>query len=144
MTKKRLCQRQGDSDAAVVSRAASGPCALTDAEVSGVIKQEVTETFTEGNWGIASTCTYATAAAPAAIRLSSAMSSDLSSDRMFDGVQEVPALGDEAVWVPVLSNLTVIDRSKNKLLRIGVGVPGTKPERLEIAKAIARLALPKL
>ncbi len=122
----------------------AGPCALTKEQVSQVIGDSVTETFAQGNWGIASTCTYSTATAPTAIEVSSVASADLSSDRMFEGAQEVPNLGDEAVWVPGTSRLTVVDKSKNKLLRIGVGLPVSQDERLELAKAIAELALGRL
>lgn len=132
------------SVAEMENTADTGPCALTNAEVSSVINESVTETFPQGNWGIASTCTYATSTAPAAIEVSSVRSIDLSSDRAIEGAQEVPNLGDEAVWIPATSRLTVVDKSKNKLLRIGVELPVSKDQRLEIAKAIAKLALPKL
>ncbi|WP_457654334.1 hypothetical protein [Rhodocaloribacter sp.] len=124
--------------------ASKGPCALTDEEVSGVIHESITQTSAQGNWGIASTRTYTTASSPVAVEVSSAMSADLSTDRMYEGAREVPGLGDEAVWVPGTSRLTVVDKSKNKLLRIGVDLPLSKDERLEVARAIAGLALAKL
>jgi len=126
------------------NKVAVSPCALTISEVGEIVNETVTEALAQGNWGIASTCSYATVTAPAAVNLASARSTDLSSDRMFEGWQEIYRLGDEAVWVPVMSTLAVTDKSKNKLLRIGVHVPGSKEERLAVAKAIARLALPKL
>ncbi len=121
-----------------------GPCALTNEEVSGVIGQTISETFPQGNWGVASTCTYATASAPVAIEISSVYSTDLSSDRLHEGIQEISDVGDEAVWFPVTNRLSVVSKSKGKLLRIAVGLQLDKPARLEIAKKIARLALAKL
>lgn len=122
----------------------TGPCALTNEEVGGVIGQTISEAFPQGNWGIASTCTYATASVPVAIEVSSVYSSDLSSDRLYDGIEEVSGVGDEAVWHPITNRLAVLSKSKGKLLRIAVGLQLEKPARLEIAKKIARLALEKL
>jgi len=130
--------------AAPESSAAAVPCALTDEEVSGIINEGIAETFSQGNWGVASTCTYASETTPVAIELSSAGSGDISTDRSFEGAQEIADLGDEAVWLPFNSGLTVADKSKNKLLRVRVGLPISEDERLEVAKEIARLALTKL
>ncbi len=119
-------------------------CALSKEEVSDIIDQDVTETFKQGNWGIASTCTYSTKTSPAAVMISSVASTDLSTDRMYEGYKELEKLGDEAVWVPAVSTLTVADKEKKKLLRIKIDLPNTKEEKLTIAIKIAELALKKL
>ncbi len=121
-----------------------GPCALTKEEISDIINEEVTETLSSGNWGIASTCTYSTASAPVAVDMSSAATSDLSTDRMTEGAEDVPDLGDEAVWIPATSRLTVVDKKKNKLLRIGIGLKVSNEQKRNIAIAIAKLALSRL
>jgi hypothetical protein len=152
--KRHAAPTDGDSDTSSRDTASNvtdientkdtGPCALTQAEVSAVINESITETSSHGNWGVASTCTYATSTAPAALEISSAKSTDVSIDRAIKGAQDVPNLGDEAVWIPVTSVLTVTDKNKGKLLRIGVKLPVSKDKRLEMAIAIAKLALPKL
>ncbi len=122
----------------------TGPCALSNEEVGRLVNEKVTKTAPAGNWGIASTCTYTTAKAPVAIELASVASTNLSTDRATPGAQNIPGLGDEAVWIPAMSRLAVTIKSKNKLLRIGVGLPVSKDKRREIAVSVARLALKKL
>ena len=122
---------------------ADSPCVLSAEEMSVIIGQAVTETSGQGNWGIASTCTYTTAKAPVAVEIASAASSDLSGDRMYDGVRDVPGLGDEAVWVAATGRLTVVDKNRNRLLRIGIGLTMSRDRKLEVATAVARAALLK-
>ena len=132
-----------------VSRETPGPrrttaCALTEEEVSEIIKDRVTSNVASGKWGIASTCSYSTATVPVAVELASAATADLSGDRMMEGFKEVSDLGDEAVWIPAVRTLAVVDKNKGKLLRIRIGVAASDEERLQMAAAIARLALTRL
>lgn len=96
---------------------------LSKEEVSGIIGQDIIETFKQGNWGIASACTYSTKRSPAAVMISSVPSTDLSIDRMYEGYLKLEKLGDEAVWVPGISTLSVVNREKKKLLRIKIDLP---------------------
>lgn len=128
----------------ISSNTGSEPCALSPAEIKSVIQQDVTETTPQGNWGIASTCNYATSNAPVAVGLSSAASGDISSDRLFEDAQDIADVGDEATWSPTTSTLAVANKSKNKLLRVNMYVGENPEQKLEYAKAVAKLALPKL
>ncbi|MEM1417873.1 MAG: hypothetical protein AAGH15_23450 [Myxococcota bacterium] len=121
----------------------SEPCQLSNEVMEGVLMTPITDTFAEGNWGIASTCTYATAADPTAVLLSSAMSTDLSADRMFPGAEDVAGLGDDAVWVPTPGTLTVVDAAAGRLVRVTMNLTDEASERA-LAEQIATLALPLL
>lgn len=121
-----------------------GACALTTDEMSGILLADVTESSAEGEWGEESTCTYAIAGLPEAVVLSSATSVDLTAERAFDRTVDVLGLGDDAVWVPANSTLTVVDKTLKKLLRIHIGMSGSDTERLTLARKIAALCLPKL
>ena len=134
----------GSTDPSTPTAAATEPCALTHEEVEGILGEPVTETFSDGNWGIASNCTYATASAGVAVDLASAASTDLSSDRAIEGSTDVDDLGDDAVWNAVTSRLAVADEASGSLLRIGVGVGEPGEGRLTVARAVAELALTRL
>lgn len=130
-----------DSETPSSATTKAGPCALSKEQVTAMIGAEVTEVSSQGNWGIASTCTYSTADSPIAIEISSAASADLSGDRQYPGHEDISGVGDDAVWVPATRRLTAIKKSKGKLVRIGVAATFPEEQRLEIAKKIAELAL---
>ena len=123
---------------------AQDACVLSSEMVSDVIEEEVVEVSSQGNWGIASNCTYSTVEAPTAIEIASAASSDLSLERYYEDYKDIDELGDESVWVPSMSRLTVVDKTKNKLVRVGVGLNLSVDQKLSIAVEIAKLALLKL
>ncbi len=119
-------------------------CAVPKEEVEGVIGMTISEVFRQGNWGIASTCSYAIPNGPPPVEISSIASTDLTSDRSFDGVVEVEGVGSEAVWNPMTNRLATAHKGKGKMLRIAVAGPIEKAQRLEIAKKLAALAFAKL
>ena len=121
----------------------SEPCQLSNEAMGDVLMTEITGTTPQGNWGIASTCTYATATDPTAVLLSSAMSTDLSTERMFPGAEDVEGLGDDAVWVPTPGALTAVDNASGRLVRVTMNLTDMASERMR-AEAIVRLALPLL